>query len=158
MTRDEIMRIYRTHVEAELAHDSAKAASTYLEASYYHHMPTGLMFRGRAQVAQQYASSYSSFPDQTFEIKGEIVEGNILVHWAVLRGTCLGPFMGLPPTGRRIELPFVARIEFRDGAMAGETIWYDMLTLCDQIGHSPEAVRDATARAQALFAARGRRH
>ncbi|MBI3678726.1 MAG: ester cyclase [Proteobacteria bacterium] len=153
MTRNEIMRIYRDHVAAELAHDSAKAASTYLADGYYRHMPTGLHFKGRDQVALQYAASYVNFPDQTFDIEDEIVEGHMLVHWAVLHGTVKGPFLGLPPTGKRIALPFVARIEFRDGAMLGETLWYDMLTLCEQAGYAPDAVRAASLAARERFAA-----
>jgi steroid delta-isomerase-like uncharacterized protein len=153
VTRDEIMKVYRAHVEAELAHDSAGAASTYLPDGTYRHMPTGLFFRGRDQVALQYAATYLNFPDQTFEIEGEVIEGDTLVHWSTLHATAKGPFLGLPPTGKRIALPFVARIEFRDGAMAGETLWYDMLSLCEQAGYSPDAVRAASAAARANFAA-----
>lgn len=145
MTRDEIMKVYREHMDAELAHDSARAASTYLPDGYYRHMPTGLHFRGRKQVQMQYASSYLSFPDQTFEIESEVVEGSTLIHTAVLLATASGPFMGQAPTGREIALPFVARIDFWDGAMAGETLWYDMLTLCDQAGYDPAAIRAAAA-------------
>lgn len=153
MTRDEIMKVYKTHVDAELAHDSRAAASTYLADGYYHHMATGLLFRGRKAVEMQYAMSYVSFPDQTFDIEDEIIEDDLLVHWATLRGTVKGPFMGLAPTGRRIALPFVARIAFADGAMAGETLWYDMLTLCDQAGYAPEAVRAASEQARERLAA-----
>jgi predicted ester cyclase len=82
-----------------------------------------------------------------------VIEGDTLVHWATLHATANGPFLGLAPTGNRIALPFVARIEFRDGAMAGETLWYDMLSLCEQAGYSPEAVRAARAAARARFGA-----
>jgi len=153
VTRDEIMRIYREHIAAELAHDSVRAASTYLADGYYHHMPTGLRCHGRGQVRLQYAASYVNFPDQSFEIENEVVEGNVLMHSATLYGTARGPFLGLPPTGRPVALPFVARIEFRDGAMAGETLWYDMLTLCEQAGYDPDDVRRASAAARARFAA-----
>jgi len=153
VTRDEIMRVYRDHVAAELAHDSAKAASTYVPDGYYHHMPTGLHFQGRDAVRLQYAASYVNFPDQTFEVEGEVVEGDTLVHWATLHATAKGPFLGIPPTGRRIALPFVARIAFRDGAMLGETLWYDMLTLCEQAGYDPAQVRAASLAARRRFAA-----
>lgn len=152
MTRDEIMKVYREHIDAELAHDSARAASTYLPDGYYRHVPTGLHFRGRDKVQLQYAASYVNFPDQTFEIESEVVEGDVLMHTATLHATAKGPFLGLPPTGRRIALPFVARIEFRDGAMAGETLWYDMLTLCGQAGYDVNAVREASAAARQRFA------
>ncbi len=152
MTRDEIMAVYREHVAAELAHDSARAASTYHADGYYRHVPTGLAFRGRDAVKLQYAASYVNFPDQTFEIEGEVIEGDTLVHWATLHATAKGPFLGLAPTGRRVALPFVARIEFRDGLMAGETLWYDMLSLCEQAGYDPQAVCKASAAARARFA------
>jgi predicted ester cyclase len=151
VTRDEIMRIYREHLDAELAHDSAAAASTYLADGYYRHVPTGIAFRGRDQVALQYAASYVNFPDQSFEIESEVLDGHTLIHTAVLHATAKGPFLGLAPTGRRIALPFVARFEFRDGAMAGETLWYDMLTLCEQAGYEPDAVKKASAAARAQF-------
>src|SRR5215467_12263233 len=152
VTREEIMRVYRRHLDAELAHDSAGAASTYVADGYYRHVPTGIFFRGRDQVALQYAASYVNFPDQTFEIESEVLDGMTLIHTAVLHATAKGPFLGLGPTGRRIALPFVARFEFRDGAMAGETLWYDMLTLCDQAGYAPEDVTKASAAARARFA------
>jgi predicted ester cyclase len=152
MTRDEIMKVYRAHLEAEFAHDSAKAASTYLPDGYYIHMPTGLTFRGRDKVALQYAASYVNFPDQTFAVENEVLDGHVLMHSGVLHGTAKGPFLGLNPTGRRIALPFVARFAFRDGAMEGETLWYDMLTLCDQAGYDVDKVRTASAAARARFA------
>jgi predicted ester cyclase len=152
MTRDEIMKVYRAHLDAEFAHDSARAASTYLPDGYYIHMPTGLTFRGRDQVALQYAASYVNFPDQTFDVEDEVLDGHVLMHSGVLRGTAKGAFLGLKPTGRKIALPFVARISFRDGAMEGETLWYDMLTLCDQAGYDANAVRAASAAARERFA------
>jgi predicted ester cyclase len=148
VTRDEIMQIYRTHVEAELAHDSARAASTYCPDGTYRHMPTGLFFKGREAVRMQYAVSYVTFPDQSFDIEREVLDGDTLVHWGTLTGTVKGPFLSLPPTGKRIALPFVAAIAFRDGAMAGETLWYDMLTLCDQAGYPYEALRQAAGEAR----------
>ena len=153
MTREEIMLVYRRHLDAELAHDSAAAASTYVSDGYYRHIPTGISFRGRDQVALQYAASYVNFPDQTFEIESEVLDGSTLIHAAVLHATAKGPFLGLAPTGRRIALPFVARFEFRDGAMAGETLWYDMLTLCEQAGYAPDDVRKAAVGVRARFAA-----
>ena len=148
MTRDEIMQIYKTHVEAELAHDSARAASTYCPDGTYRHIPTGLFFKGREAVRLQYAMSYVSFPDQSFDIEREVLDGDTLVHWGTLTGTTKGAFLGLPPTGKPIALPFVAAIAFRDGAMAGETLWYDMLTLCEQAGYPFDAVQRASAEAR----------
>jgi hypothetical protein len=44
-----------------------------------------------------------------------------------------------------VTLPFSARIEFQDGAMVGETLWYDLATLCEQVGVPVEPVRAVAA-------------
>jgi hypothetical protein len=50
---------------------------------------------------------------------------------------------GPPPTNRRLDLPFAAVIEVRDGHMIGEALYYDLDTLCTQAGFRVEAVRAA---------------
>ena len=126
MTRDEILTLYKTHLAAEQRHDHEAAAATYVDDGYYRFMAVDVCYRGRAAVAAQYAMSYAMVPDIAFEIEGEVVEGQQLFHWGVARGTAT--------TGRPVALPFSARFEFADGAMIGETLWYDLATLADQTG------------------------
>ncbi len=135
MTRDEILSIYRTHLAAEQRHDHESAAATYLEHGYYRVMAADVCYQGRAAVAAQYAMSYATVPDMRFEIEHEVVEGNQLFHSGTARGTAT--------TGRSIALPFAARYEFADGAMLGETLWYDLATFAEQAGVTVEMLRDA---------------
>lgn len=143
MTPEEIRKIVHEHMAAEARHDAAAAAATYAPHGYYHHMPLGLRLEGRDAVAAGYAASFAAFPDSETINDGEAVEGDIYVHWGRFRGTVAGSWLGLPPTHRRLELPFAAVIEVRDGHMIGETLYYDLDTLCAQSGHSIEAVRAA---------------
>lgn len=143
MTPEEIRKIVHEHLEAEARHDAAAAAATYAPDGYYHHMPLGLRLEGRDAVAAGYASSFAAFPDSDVVNDGEAVEGDVYVHWGRFRGTVAGSWLGLPPTHRRLDLPFAAVIEVRDGRMRGETLYYDLDTLCTQSGHSIEAVRAA---------------
>jgi hypothetical protein len=85
--------------------------------------------------------SYAMVPDIHFEIAGEVFEGNQLFHWGVARGVAT--------SGRPIALPFSARYEFADGAMLGETLWYDLATFADQAGLPLEMLRTS---AQSLVA------
>ena len=71
------------------------------------------------------------------------MEGSTYVHWGRFRATVTGSWLGLPPTHRRLDLPFAAVIEVREGRMVGETLYYDLDTLCAQSGHTVEAVRAA---------------
>jgi carboxymethylenebutenolidase len=41
---------------------------------------------------------------------------------------------GVPPTGRRVEIPLVAIVQFRDGKVAHEHIYWDQASVLVQIG------------------------
>ena len=146
MTAQEIRQLVHRHLEAEARHDAAAAASTYTPHGYYHHVPLGLRLEGHDAVAAGYASNFAAFPDSEVANDGEVVEGSTYVHWGRFRATVTGSWLGLPPTHRRLDLPFAAVIEVRDGRMVGETLYYDLDTLCAQSGHTIEAVRAAADR------------
>jgi carboxymethylenebutenolidase len=59
---------------------------------------------------------------------------------------------GVPPTGRRVELAVVAVIEFRDGKIASEHIYWDQASVLVQVGlldpsHLPIAGVEAARKA-----------
>jgi carboxymethylenebutenolidase len=41
---------------------------------------------------------------------------------------------GIPPTGKRVELPHVLVMKFEDGKVAHEHVWWDQATLLVQVG------------------------
>jgi carboxymethylenebutenolidase len=41
---------------------------------------------------------------------------------------------GVPPTGRKVEVPVVAVVQFRDGKLAHEHIYWDQASVLVQIG------------------------
>ena len=49
-------------------------------------------------------------------------------------GRHIGRFLGIEPTGRAIEQPFVVVLGFRDGLMVSERFHYDLGALLRQIG------------------------
>jgi steroid delta-isomerase-like uncharacterized protein len=152
MTAQEIRQIVLRHFDAEARHDATAAAATYAEHSYYHHVPLGLRLEGRDAVTAGYAASFAAFPDSEAVNEGEAVEGHTYVHWGRFRATVTGSWLGLAPTHRRLDLPFAAVIEVRDGRMVGETLYYDLDTLCRQAGYSVDTVRGAAERIRAARA------
>lgn len=50
------------------------------------------------------------------------------------QGTHTGSFLGVPPTGRQVDIPTAIFVTFRDGLMAGERMYWDMTTLLHQFG------------------------
>ena len=41
---------------------------------------------------------------------------------------------GIPPTGKRVEVPLVAIVRFKDGKLAHEHIYWDQASVLVQIG------------------------
>lgn len=78
-----------------------------------------------------------------------------MVVWGTLRGTSGGDWVGVAPSGGSFAVPFANVSPFRDGLMAGESIYFDLATLCEQAALPLEEVRaGARARAEALRAGR----
>jgi len=71
-----------------------------------------------------------------------VTDEAILVE-VVIRGTHLGGWRGLPPTGRRVEFPLCGVYTFdAEDRLAGEKIYYDRGTVLRQLGvfHEPQSV------------------
>jgi len=52
-------------------------------------------------------------------------------------GKHVGPFLGIPASGRTIVQPFVVVLNFKDGLMLGERFHYDLASLLRQITTDP---------------------
>ena len=66
---------------------------------------------GIAGVKAGLAMLIEAFPDARFEIEHAVEEGDLVAARVRLRATHKGPLMGMPPTGRAIDL--VEHIFFR---------------------------------------------
>lgn len=142
MTPDDRMAVYRRHLAAEQdSHDPHAAAAEYADDGYYDIVAFGVVLRSRTAVEHNYATTMRAIPDIHFEIDGEVMDGDTLVHWGTMVGTVIGPYLGQPPTGRHLRVPFLARFEFGDGVIQGEQVWFDAATLCEQAGLDLETAR-----------------
>jgi hypothetical protein len=57
----------------------------------------------------------AAFPDNRHEVEEVIAEGDRVVLCCTLSGTHEGPFMGIPPMGRRIEVNEIHIYRLKDG-------------------------------------------
>jgi hypothetical protein len=75
---------------------------------------------------------------------------NVMVAWGFLNGTSGGDWLGVPPSGQSFAVPFTNIATFTNQLMLGESIYFDLATLCDQAALPLDAVRrTAKERAQA---------
>ena len=146
MERDQMLRLFEAHREAEAARDIDGILSTFVPNLFLETMALGLRSEGRDAVRTAYQMQFfSAFPDLAPDDQGMAFGDDSVVVWGTLRGTSRGEWLGVPPGGGTFAVPFGNVVPFRDGLMAGEIIYFDLATLCEQAGIPLEAVRAAAA-------------
>ena len=154
MSPEEMQRLFERHREAEAARDIDAILATFVEDCFLETHPLGLRSEQRAAVRTAYEGYFTAFPDLAPEDEGSAFGDDVMIVWGTLRGSSAGHWMGVPPTGGSFEVPFANVTPFRDGLMAGESIYFDLATLCEQAALPLDQVRaGAKARAEALRSA-----
>jgi steroid delta-isomerase-like uncharacterized protein len=108
-----------------------------------HFLPVGA-FQGTEAIRGYFEGMFAAVPDFDIEVEDVLAQDNrAVVQWRV-SGTFTGaPFLGIQPTGRRIEMRGADVIEFDDqGRIGHNTIYYDGAEFARQIGMLP--ARDST--------------
>jgi steroid delta-isomerase-like uncharacterized protein len=90
--------------------------------------------QGRADIHASYVSLFKTFPDWKYVGEQILVDGTRGAQEFVVKATHSGPFMGLPPTGRRFDIRGVRMFEMKDGLIAHERRFYDFTGLLIQLG------------------------
>jgi steroid delta-isomerase-like uncharacterized protein len=151
MSPEEMQRLFQQHRDAEAARDYDAILATFVENCFLETHPLGLRNEGRAAARRAYEGYFTAFPDLEPEDEGEALGDAVKVVWGTLRGTSGGEWMGVAPSGRSFAVPFANVVPFRDGLMAGESIYFDLATLCEQAALPLDEVRaGARERADAL--------
>ena len=149
MNRDEMLRLFEAHREAEAARDVYAILATFVDDCFLETMALGLRAEGRDAVKAAYEAQYFvAFPDLDPDDQGMAFGDDVMVVWGLLRGTSKGEWLGVSPGGGSFSVPFTNVVPFKDGLMEGEAVYFDLATLCEQAGLSTEDVR-AAAKARA---------
>jgi steroid delta-isomerase-like uncharacterized protein len=148
MERDEMLRLFEVHREAEAARDFDAILATFTDDCFFETVPLGRRAEGKDPTRAAYEGFFTAFPDVSPDDQGMAFGDDVIVVWGALRGTNAGDWLGLPPGGGSFDVPFANVVPFKRGLLAGESIYFDLATLCEQAGLSVEEVR-AAARARA---------
>jgi steroid delta-isomerase-like uncharacterized protein len=144
MNRDEMLRLFEAHREAEAARDVDAILDTFTEDCFLETMALGLRSEGKDAVRSAYQAQYFiAFPDLDPDDQDMAFGDDVMVVWGFLRGTSKGEWLGVPPGGGSFAVPFTNVVPFKDGLMGGETIYFDLATLCEQAGLKVDEIRAA---------------
>jgi carboxymethylenebutenolidase len=140
-TEDTLSAVWDQHLGAEFSAKNAEASvATMTASSYVNLIPLMLGGHGREGVREFYANHFLSQlpPDiETVTVsrtvgQGRVVEEMIVRFTHSIRMDWLLP--GVPPTGKRVEVPAVAIVQFDGDKIAHEHLYWDQASVLVQLG------------------------
>jgi steroid delta-isomerase-like uncharacterized protein len=134
------------HMESENLHRFDVTLDTF-DHPRYELIATDEVHDGPEEVAAYFEETRAAFPDQRNELLALHHADQAVIAEAMLYGTHLGPFRGLPPTGREFEMRFCALFLFDDDRLVCERVYFDAATVLRQLGiaHDPLSLRGRLA-------------
>jgi steroid delta-isomerase-like uncharacterized protein len=133
MTRDDIIALLDRRFTALNTRDMATLMTCHAAAGVVD-SPLGGKATGLDAIRKVYDGWLVSFPDAEFEREEPIIDGDRVVQVTTVKGTDMGGFMGLPPTGKRFTMPMVFIFTMQDGKILYERRVYDFTGLMIQLG------------------------
>ena len=127
----------RAYFEAMDNRDAAAMAFHWREDGVEDVVPVGIM-RGRDELREFFASMFAAMPDARTTVTRLVAgEQSCAVEWRI-EGTFDGaPYMGIEPTGKRVEIRGFDLIEVEDGELVSNTAYFDGAGFARQIGMLP---------------------
>ncbi|MFN2469119.1 MAG: ester cyclase [Gaiellaceae bacterium] len=102
-----------------------------------HEQFPGLSGEGREGVKEFFALLRRAFPDLHMEPEQLIAEGDTVVARVRMTGTQQGEFMGMPATGKQVDVQTIDIIRFRNGMATEHWGVTDSVALMQQLGAMP---------------------
>jgi predicted ester cyclase len=93
---------------------------------------------GMTDLRKIFPALKEAIPDITAELQKQVVEGDQVASYWILRGTHEGPLFGIPGSGRAVEFQNLSIAQVEDGRVVrynSETGW---LTFLMQVGALPK--------------------
>jgi hypothetical protein len=135
----------RGYAGAKSEQDVGAALALCSEDFVLETVPLGIATRDRKDAERQLTVFFAAFRDYTVTLEGVATGNSVVTGWGRARLSFQGPFAGQAATGRTAELPIFCVFSSAYGRLRGERFFFDLASLCDQVGLSIPAVREVTA-------------
>jgi carboxymethylenebutenolidase len=133
--------LWEQHTDHEfVTRDTEATLDTMVDDAYVNHVPVMTGGRGKEALRAFYSRDFIPRmpPDTTLTPVSRTVGDDQLVDEMIFSFTHTEemPWMlpGVPPTNRRVRIPLVAIVRFRDGKLAHEHIYWDQASVLKQLG------------------------
>jgi carboxymethylenebutenolidase len=141
MSQPSLIDLWDEHTKYEFGtRDTDATIATMVDDAYVNHIPVMTGGYGKPALHRFYSQDFISKmpPDTKLKPISRTVGTDQLVDEMIFSFTHTHemPWMlpGVPPTNKRVEVPLVAIVHFRDGKLAHEHIYWDQASVLKQIG------------------------
>jgi steroid delta-isomerase-like uncharacterized protein len=113
------------------------ALDQLIAADMVNHNPTPGQPPGIEGVKAQFAIFKAGFPEMQVTIEQLLAEGDMVADRIVARGTNTGAFLGLPPTGKQVQIEAIETYRMANGKIVEAWHVEDIFGLLTQLGVIP---------------------
>jgi carboxymethylenebutenolidase len=139
--QEALSKLWEEHVRYEFSTRSTDdTLATMVDDAYVNHIPVLTGGSGRDELREFYSKRFipQMPPDTEMTPVSRTIGADQIVDEMIFKFTHTIPMdwmlPGISPTGKRVEVPLVAIIRFRDGKLAHEHIYWDQASVLVQIG------------------------
>src|SRR5256886_127757 len=136
-----LSNLWDEHMRHEFAtHNTEDTLATMVEDAYVNHIPVLTGGVGKDELREFYSKRFipQMPPDTEMTAISRTIGTDQLVDEMVFKFTHTirmdWMLPGIAPTGKRVEVPLVAIVRFREGKLAHEHIYWDQASVLVQIG------------------------
>lgn len=129
----EVRAIYQRLDEELYGKRNAAILDKLIAEDFRHHAPMPTP-QGREGYKQFIAGFWQAFPDAVSTTEDLLVSGNKAAARYVMRGTHQGEFMGIPATGKPVEVRGISIYQIDNGQITEEWVQPDVMGMMQQLG------------------------
>ena len=139
--QETLRQLWEEHVRYEFStRNTDDTLATMVDDAYVNHIPVLTGGVGKKELRDFYSKRFiPQMPPDTEMTpvsrtigEDQLVDEMVFKFTHTIRMDWMLP--GVPPTGKRVEVPLVAIVRFRDGKLAHEHIYWDQASVLVQIG------------------------
>ena len=139
--QETLQQLWEEHVRHEFnTRNHEETLATMVEDAYVNHIPVLTGGVGRDELREFYSTRFipQMPPDTEMTAISRTIGNDQLVDEMVFKFTHTirmdWMLPGIAPTGKRVEVPLVAIVRFREGKLAHEHIYWDQASVLVQLG------------------------
>jgi predicted ester cyclase len=120
--------IVRRYIDEVINRGEVRLIPELVSPDYVIHCPEGDLY-GPEGARLDLVELRAAFPDLRLDVTHLVADGELVARYCTLHGTHLGPFLGLPPSHKRVALSAMGLDRLEEGRLVETWIAFNVLGL-----------------------------